>query len=256
MITFAIPTKITSEEQKILLDNLVHSIEHQSVKIEYEILVCGNYNDERVRTIDFPEDLNGTSYITRKQNLLLDNAKYETIVMLRDYEILWSDWVDGYLYWNTNNTNWNIMMSPVLNKDKTRFRDVCHWDKPGVGGEWTQYEPWCSNGRPTKGGPHIPPYNEVDTRFMYINGGYLVAKKWFMKRNRWKEELQWMEAEDVELSLRMRTDNEFRYVVNPYSIVQLQKQKDRILPVLPEPYFGTFEYVMSKYQRKWSYESN
>lgn len=250
MITFAIPTNIKSIEQKIQLNNLVHSITHQSVQVPYEILVCGNFEHENVTTIDFPEDLNGTAYITRKQNLLVENAKYENIVFLRDYEFLWNDWVDGLLYWNTlNNESWTVMLTPVLNRDGTRFRDVCHWDKPGIGGEWTQYEPWCKEGRVTKGGPHLCPYSDFEPGYCYINGGYFIAKTAFMKNNRWNKNLQWGEAEDVELSLRMRQDRNFNIVINQHSIIQLQKQKDRCIPIYPTEYFGTIEYVISKYLR-------
>lgn len=250
MITFAVPTNIKSDEQKILLNNLIHSIVHQSVQIPYEILVCGNFEHDKVRTIEFPEDLNGTAYITRKQNLLLEEAKYETIVFLRDYEVLWSDWIDGYLYWHSKNQdNWTIMLSPVLNKDNTRWRDVCHWDKPGVGEPWWQNEAWNGTGRLTMGSPHLCPYSDIEPGYCYINGGYFVSKRQFLKQNKWNESLSWGQGEDVEISLRIRTHQDFNYVVNHYSIVQLQRQKDRILPVIPSDYFASFEYIMSKYSR-------
>jgi hypothetical protein len=234
MITFAIPTNIKSNEQKELLDALVYSIESQSVQVPYEILVCGNYSDDRVTTLDFPEDLNGTAYITRKQNLLLDNAKYENIVFLRDYEFLWNDWVDGFLYWNTlDKNNWNIMMSPVLNKDGSRYRDVCHW---------------YPDETPTH---YLPPYKDVDISRFYINGGYFVCKKEFLSNVRWNDSLQLGEAEDIDLSFKIRYRHDFKYCFNPYSIVQLQKQKDRLIRPIPHEYFGTLEYVMSNYKRKY-----
>ena len=133
-------------------------------------MVCGNYVDERVTTIDFPEDINNTSYITRKQNLLLDNAKYDTLVFLRDYEFLWNDWVEGFLYWNTLDRGlWNVMMSPVLNKDGTRYRDVCHYHNDDV---------------PTHS---LPPYKDVDISRLYLNGGYFVSKRSFLSKVRWDD---------------------------------------------------------------------
>lgn len=245
MVTFGIITKVFgNEETGGFLRKLIDSIHLQDIP-EYQIIVVGDYEEDGVETIDFPEDLNGTSYITRKQNLIIDNAKYENIVFLRDYNLLWSDWFTGLEKFGYD---WNILMSPILNKDKSRYRDVCHWDVPGIGNTWKQYEAWCPEGRETMGGPHIPPYSDLDTRFCYINGGYFCAKKSFINIVRWNDNLQWGQGEDVDISIRMRNKSDFKYRFNPYSIVELQKQKDRILPVYPHEYFGSFEYVMSKYR--------
>lgn len=123
----------------------------------------GIFQHDKVTTIDFPEDLNGTAYITRKQNLLVECAKYETVVFLRDYHLLWRDWVEGFIYWHSKDKNsWNIMISPILNKDGNRYRDICHYNPKD---------------NPTH---YIVPYKDVDKYKFYINGGYLIGKKDFI----------------------------------------------------------------------------
>lgn len=246
MITFGIITKVFgNEETKGFLRKLIDSIHLQKVP-ECQIIVVGDYKEDGVETIDFPEDLNGTSYITRKQNLIIDKSRYENIVFLRDYNLLWNTWFRGLEKFGYD---WTVLMNPILQITGERYRDLLHWDMPGVGNTWVQREIWNgSDGRMTMGGPHLPPYSDFDQRFSYINGGYFCAKKSFMEKVKWNPDLQWGQAEDVEISLRMRWEPDFDYKFNPYSIVELQKQKDRILPVIPNEYFGSFKYVMSKYR--------
>lgn len=245
-LTFGIITNITKPETFVFMNRLVDSIQAEVTnnKIENcEVIVVGNYNDYRCRCIEFPEDNNGTAYITRKQNLIIDNAKYENIVFLRDYHLLLPGWYKGLEYFGND---WYVLMNPILNKDNTRYRDLCHWDEPGSGLGWVQKEPWCLDGRRTEGSPYLPEYSKFNSKYCYINGGYFIAKKYFINEYRWNEELQWGQAEDVDLSLRMRRGINFRYKFNPYSLVKLQKQKDRTLPV--EERFGTFEYCTEKYK--------
>ena len=244
MITFGIITKLNSEKDKEPLEKLISSIKRENIP-DSEIIVVGNYENNEIKCINFCET--NISYITKKQNLIIDNAKNDILVFLRDYHILWENWWKGLLKFGND---WNVLMNPILNQDNTRFRDVCIWDKPGVGNVWVQREPWCKEGRVTMGGPHLPPYSNLEPEYCYINGGYFIARKWFMGRHRWNEELQWGEAEDVDLSLRMRWDKDFKYRFNPYCIVQCQKQKERILPVIPNEYFGSYEYCTEKYFAK------
>lgn len=241
-ITFGIITNIKQPETFVFMNRLVDSIADQHIP-NCEIIVVGNYKSAFAKCIEFPEDNNGTSYITRKQNIIIDEAKYENVVFLRDYNLILPGWYKGLEHFGDD---WNVLMNPILNLDNTRYRDICHWDEPGSGDKWTQFEPWTNGGLEVNGRPYLPPYSNLNPIFCYINGGYFLTKKSFISKYRWKDDLQWGQAEDVELSLRIRFDKNFKYRFNPYSLVKLQKQKDRLLPVT-SPHFGTFEYCTEKF---------
>ena len=147
-------------------------------------------------------------WITRKKNLITKNAKYDNIVYMHDYYQLESEWYKGF---KLIENDWDVCMTKIINLDNTRFRDWCVWDDPTLCYPKGKHRIILANYT----------YNQI--KYMYISGGYWVAKKKFMLANPLDESLRWGESEDVEWSLRIR--DKFKYVMNINSTVKTLKQK-------------------------------
>lgn len=154
---------------------------------------------------------NGNGWITRKKNLITENAKHDIIVYMHDYIKLHTGWYKGFCKFCAGYPEWDVAMNPIINTDGTRYRDWVIWDDPDY------------DGFPQTA---LPPYDYKKTQFMYVSGAYWVAKKYVMEDIPLNEKLFWCEGEDVEWSLKMR--KRYKYVFNPYSSVHMLKYKDVI----------------------------
>jgi len=165
-----------------------------------EIIVVGGEPINNVKHIPFNET-EKTAWITRKKNIITQEASYENIVYLHDYLVLRKGWYEGFLRMGAC---WDVCMNVITNQDGTRYRDWVTWDDPKVKMKRVDY-------------------SYTKTQLMYISGAYWVAKKSFMEANPLDESLCWGQGEDVEWSKRIR--DHYRYVMNPYSEVKMLKQK-------------------------------
>jgi hypothetical protein len=196
----------------IITSNRVNSIVIDSIKNQnienFEIIIVGGentYMDSKINHIQFDESIK-TNWITRKKNIITENAKYENIIYMHDYLLLDPDW-----YENQKDVKFfDVCMNRILNSDGSRFRDWCAWDDPDI----------CfRNGHSII----LPNYDYSKVEYMYISGSYWISKKEFMLKNKLDENLSWGEGEDVEWSKRIR-DN-LNYVINDRSIIRLNKFK-------------------------------
>ena len=181
-----------------------------------QIIVVGGenfYNDERITHIPFDESIK-KAWITKKKNIITENARHDNIVYMHDYFKLDKGWYQKFVQFEDD---WDICMNRI-NAFKYqhpwgyRFRDWAAWDDPSV----------CNIG-----GMHscvIMPYSYNVTKHMYISGGYWVAKKKVMEEEPLNETLCWGEGEDVEWSKRVRV--KYKYLMNPHSAVRLTKSKN------------------------------
>ena len=179
----------------------IKSIRAQGIS-EYEILVVSPQKpeDEAVKWVPFSEKLH-TNWITRKKNLLAQNACHENLVLMHDYIGLEKDWAAGFEIFGNS---WNIVLTRIEDISGRRFYDWVSWDSP----IYPKYAPI--------------PYSKKDhTSFQFIPGAYWVAKTEFMLANPLDESLSWGESEDVEWSLRVRDKG---LVFNPYSKVRHLKR--------------------------------
>lgn len=214
--TFGIVTDFSNETQLL---NLIYSIEKQKIK-NYQILLVGCIQDaeifdsftknRRVQIIDFNENIKN-GWITKKKNLIVENALYENIVFLHDYLELGTDWYDGFQKYGQD---FEIITNKIFNKDLTRYRD------------WTlspqNYDKISKILH--KNSEFLLPYEETTlTKLMYISGAYWVAKKSVMLEFPLNENLCWGEGEDIEWSHRVR--KKYTFKLNPNSTIKLQKQK-------------------------------
>lgn len=191
------------------INKIIDSIEYENIP-NYEVIIVGKCNVIRKNTtvLSFDETIK-KSWITKKKNIITNNAKYDNIVYMHDYYILNKGWYKGFLDFRDD---WDLCMNRILNKDGKRFRDWCVWDD-------SELNYIGDNHRIS-----LPSYDYNKTKYMYISGGYWVAKKSTMIKYPLNEDLSWGQGEDVEWSKRVLSDS--TYVMNIHSSVSLLKHKN------------------------------
>lgn len=196
---------ITVYEDKDRLLEIISSIRALGVP-EYEIVFVGGGDSSGIDgtdivKIDFDESVK-PRWITRKKNILVQNAKYENIVLMHDYHIFDPKWYDEFKKFGTA---WDICSCPqyLINGARNPM-DWSLWDKPGHGRAWSlSYDDW------------------KQTEYMYISGGFFMVKKHVMLEEPLDESRGWNEEEDVEWSMRVR--NKYVMKCNGKSIVRHNK---------------------------------
>jgi hypothetical protein len=128
-------------------------------------------------------------------------------------------------------------MNIIQNADGSRFRDWCAWDDPELCWEFTTptkeeiEDAYIKNYYLPEGvfkNNHrirLVPYTYDKIKYMYISGGYWVAKKHIMEEEKLDESLVWGTGEDVEWSRRTIKNEKFSYKMNTHSIVRCLKDK-------------------------------
>ena len=238
MISFLIPTHIGYHPDTIEhLNTLVNSIPSGIPGVE--VFLIGNtyalppearkeiyqerWNHNTKKFESQVQSLFCEGTITKKFNAGVLHARNDYVVWVRDYMKFEHDWFD-HMIWD-----FDVCMNQILNQDGSRFRDWCSWDDPEIRPEpWIQREKWTGPGIFWPAKAALVPYSYNKTDKMYVSGGYLIGNRRFLLENPMDESLNLGDAEDVELSIRLR--NKWKYVMNPKQIVRLQKQKDVILP--------------------------
>lgn len=203
-ITFGIITN-TNQNNNDYIKYIYQSIINQNIDDNFEIIIVGGKNIclQNIKHIPFDENIKN-SWITKKKNIVAQEAKYNNIVLMHDYVYL-----DNLWYYNFKNftENWDVCMNSIINTDNQRFRD------------WITWPEWCEEN-------DIIFLNYEDnsrTKEMYISGTYFCVKKDFLLKYPLNESLSWGQGEDVEWSNRIR--NIWNYKCNPYSKVKLLKHK-------------------------------
>lgn len=179
---------ITVYEDKNRLLDIIQSIRDLNIP-NYEILFVGGGDSEGIegpdiRKIDFDETVKD-KWITRKKNIIAQEAKYDVIVFMHDYHIFDKFWYENF---KTFGTDWDICSCPqYLITGARNPMDWSLWDKPGYGRAWSlPYSDW------------------TQTQYMYISGGFFITKRHVMLEEPLNEDLVWNQEEDVEWSYRVR----------------------------------------------------
>jgi len=195
---------------KTYIENIIKSIENENIP-NYEIIVVGGNPIKNICHIPFNESKK-KMWITKKKNLITENAKYENIVYLHDYIKLMPGWYNGFKIFGND---FDVCMTKMETSSGKRYRDwsLCAWAPIlDLIGEENRYE-------------RLLPYNETRlTKIQYISGAYWVAKRDFMVKYALDEELVWGRSEDIEWSYRARKACNFK--MNAHSSVKLLKEKD------------------------------
>lgn len=196
---------ITVYEDKDRLREIIDSIRNLNIP-QYEILFVGGGDSEGIegpdiRKIDFDETVKD-KWITRKKNIIAQEAKYENIVLMHDYHIFDPAWYEKFKEFGTD---WEICSCPqYLITGSRNPMDWSLWDKPGHGRAWSlNYNDWSQ------------------TQYMYISGGFFIVKRYVLLEEPLNEDLVWNQDEDVEWSYRVR--NKYVMKCNGGSIVRHNK---------------------------------
>lgn len=202
--TFGITTDFGNYSQ---IDEVIKSIDDLKIP-NYEVIIIGDTKKEnaeklkdRANLIYFDETIK-PGWITKKKNMLVENAKYDNVVVFHDYFVFDKDWYKNYL---TFGEDWDVCSNAqILINNKRHFTDWVCWDSP-LFPRYTslKYTDWSH------------------TEHMYQSGGYFLVKKQFFSKYKLNEDMVWGTPEDVEWSLRMR--NEANWKCNGDSIVKHNK---------------------------------
>ncbi len=216
---------ITSGKNYEDIKKIIQSIEENYIP-NYEIIIVGTINmiaSEKIRIIEFDETIN-RNWITRKKNIIAEQAIYDNIVLLHDYIFFDKNWYNGFLKYD-NIFDWCI--NPIIKTDGTRYRDYTLFPYK-VNYLNIDYSP--SDIHPYFYDNCFLPYDFINNskinKYMYISGAYYVIKKHIANKFKLDETLCWGESEDVELSKRLNNNN-IIINCNPFSTVYLLKEKGR-----------------------------
>ena len=199
---------ITCAKTNSFIPQIIQSIEAQGIP-NYEIIIVGtcSANSKACRVIPFDE----SDWITRKKNIIFQEAKYENVVVFHDYIVLAPGWYEGFLKFGNN---FQVCINQIRTLDGKRFRDYVLFNN---------YLPPVPFSRNT-----LIPYSCVLTpqisKLSYISGSYYVVKKSLALKIPLREELHWNQGEDVIFSQDLG-DNNILIQCNAYSSVKLLKDK-------------------------------
>ncbi len=214
-ITFGITTGGDGDDR---INRIIDSIENMHVRPPaYEVIIVGHtsstINRAHTRHLAFDESIR-PMWITKKKNMMTDNAAYDHIVYMHDYHEFDPNW---YINLCAFGWDWDVQMHQILMQNGYRMFDWLTYDHPTAP---------C----------HTPiPYHRTDLiPYQYISGGYWIGRKAAMQEERQNDDLVWGQAEDIDWTYRIR--NKFKITMNPACIVRHNKphrenepQKHRML---------------------------
>lgn len=204
---------VTNGVRKEFIKKSIQSIRDQKIP-HYEIIICGNYPfsiEKDIRYIPFTErDEKG--WITRKKNIIAENAKYNNLCIFHDRIIFDGNWFEGMKRYGNN---FEILSCPQTLENGQRTGDWVMAGKPynTPGYAFTiqqlEYKDWDRN--------------------VYIGGQFIVLKKHIWKKIPLNETLYWRQAEDIEYSNRL-TAGGFLTRLNPYALLKTLSWNFGIVP--------------------------
>lgn len=165
---------------------------------EYEVIICGpspfiNVPSD-VRILDdssFYHDLRIP--ISRKKNYIIDEAKYNNLVIMHDRITFASSWYEKMVKYGNY---FDQLCFPILDEETKSMR-VNDWMKSSH--DFTEFEKVLT---------YKLSYNEWD-RHIYVDGGFMLIKKHLIENIKLNPFLNWGELEDVDLSERLYLSGNF-----------------------------------------------
>jgi hypothetical protein len=198
--SFIICTHNPNQER---IDFIISSIRDLKIP-KYEIIIVGGERIEALQNVKFIsfDEKTRPGWITKKKNIGCQAAIFENLCILHDYFVFDYNWYEGWKYFNSKVSSWDVVCTPV--KLINGARDYT---------DWIIYE------HPNFG--KLIPLNYEDSSnldYQYVSGGYFCIKRKFFIEMPLPEELGSHEAEDVAWSLKNRSLWNLKF--NPYSIVR------------------------------------
>lgn len=189
----------TNGARKDFIQRSIHSIRALRIP-NYEIIICGLYEGEiskDIRYIKFTQR-DGKGWITKKKNIIAQNAKYTNLCIFHDRIIFNKDWYKGMKKYGNN------------------FEVLACVQKLGNG---TRVGDWVSSNEQFKKGK-VYKIDELDYRdwdeLVYIGGMLCIIKKYVWEKIPWNETYFWRQGEDIEYSHRL-TEHGFLPRLNSFS---------------------------------------
>lgn len=177
---------ITGGEQTACIDKIIDSIEAEHIP-DYEIIILGLFTSPRSYTtvFQFPEHLTPVGWISKKKNLIAQVANYENLVLLHDYIALEKGWYSGFLEFQKQTPNWDVVMCKMKEMNGKRAMD------------------WIGLPNDTVYGNVLLPYEYCNPKGMYVPGNFFVVKRDFLRSHPLDERRLWSMGEDIEWSKRI-----------------------------------------------------
>jgi hypothetical protein len=174
--SFGIVTNGSKDEN---VDRIIESMNAQGIP-DLQVIVCGKYANKKGYDVDYVpfSDKDELGWITRKKNLIMENARYENVMIVHDRIFPGRGWYEGMKKYG----NYFDVLSCILENEKTGKRE----------GDWIANIPMIAG--------HLD-YSDWDEK-VRINGPLIILKKSAWERAPWNECLFWNEAEDFELGER------------------------------------------------------
>ncbi|ASL48459.1 hypothetical protein bAD24_III13740 [Burkholderia sp. AD24] len=157
-----------------------------------ECIVCGPDSlkaefGEKYKHVVFvrqPDEFPKLGWITKKKNQIVAAATTENLVIAHDRYVIPPDFIKNLAEYGSD---YSVLVCRQTRPDGRRMPD---W--VALGGEWSMTSPATLE------------YGDW-SRHVFINGGIMIAKAEVLKRVPWNELLFWGQAEDVELTRRLRS---------------------------------------------------
>jgi hypothetical protein len=197
---------VTNGKRKDLIEKAIRSIRALQIP-RYEILLCGSYAEATgPDTVLIPfTERDDRGWITRKKNIICEQAKFENIVVMHDRIHFPGTWFDGMKRWGSY---FDVLACDIFYPSKNITK--LNWDTFGKPMSAPQLN------RLTALAVALDP-SDWD-RYAYVGGPVIVIKRSVWEKEKWNERLYWGDWEDVEFSLR-QSDHGVLLRFNPFITV-------------------------------------
>ena len=203
----------TAGNNDTMIQTIIDSIRSQKIPT-YEILIIGNcdLSGADITVLPFDEYIK-QSWITKKKNILAQQAKYENLVLLHDYIALEEGWYEGFLKFGNG---FYFCVTRVHNIDGSRYIDY----------GFHPFYVMCIDLRFVNGCllPYSMKVPDPANRLLYISGAYYIIKKSIALAVPLDEEKGWGQGEDMDLSFAL-TSVGIPVQCNSFSSVKCLKNK-------------------------------
>lgn len=182
---------VTNGKRKDFIEKAINSIRDLRVP-QYEIIICGTYFGEIAKDINYIyfTEHDDKGWITKKKNLICENAKHENIVIIHDRIYFDRDWFEGMKKYSNY---FEVLSCPVILFLKHRAI-ISNWETLSENFRLDDDKKlFHSNG--------VLDISDWDKNII-VPGPLIIIKKHIWNYEKWDETLFWGEAEDIEYSHR------------------------------------------------------
>lgn len=203
----------TAGNNDSMIQTIIDSIRSQNIP-NYEILIIGQSDlaGADIKQIPFNESTRD-AWITRKKNIVAQEAKYDNLVLLHDYVMLEPGWYEGFLKYGNS---FIFCSTKVHNIDGSRYIDYA----------FHPFYVTCIDPRFEHGCllPYSMKVPDPANRLLYISGSYYIIKRQIALALPLDEGKTWGQGEDLDLSFAL-TSLGIPIQCNAFSSVKFLKNK-------------------------------